>query len=807
MNRVHSRSAANRNLIIALRTNALSAAIGVIALGAMVTPAAALDAEAKSRESQLGAGANARGLPFDIDSAELTGFGIFNDSAGAASSNQGATASSGSSQNSSLTFDAKQNLLTAEGVAAAIGDFSDSTDNSHATASSDFTLLFDVKRAGYDYKLTVSDGVTSAGLETQFASAFSTLFQTNGPLRAFERTLRTDAPTVELGALDGPLPAGSYQFRVRNIAEAETGTGGHADSATDWKLELLAPIFWANPNSGIFQTGGNWTGSAVPSGDENATIDVPGTYTVQLNGSASHKRLHVNGNGTNVTLDLNGKTYRLEELHVGGLPGDNVTLTLADTGGIAVASAATGALGPRAPSASGTGSAPVGAMHAKGGGTIFIEGRVISTSAVIDDGGNVEANDPDANWTINDLSIGDRSRGTLTLSGGAQIGVFNTATIGDDFGLLPGSGGNGSVFVSGTGTRLFASFMTVGDEGSGGLTIIKGTVSGNEITTAEGILSSGLITVTGAGGVLEARAKLTIGGFGDGTLKVEDGGHVITPQLIIGRSDTGEGEVIVNSAFISTTGLEIGVVRPGISLEGTLTVTGAPGREGIVESAGKAIIGSGGKVTAGDDGSFQVRNNELVVDGELRVTARGIVGVGTAASRGAVRVSPGGTLSGNGRIFGNVVVSGGTNNFTGVVGPGSSPGILTVEGEFTHEPIGLLVIEIGGTAPGQFDVLNVIGNASIAGDLELAFIDGFAPRKGDRFDFLPVSGTFTGDFANVTVLNLEPGFQFNLVFEDGRQTLVALSDGVFVPEPAAAWLIVPISLSLRRRRERQLYRA
>ena len=48
----------------------------------------------------------------------------------------------------------------------------------------------------------------------------------------------------------------------------------------------------------------------------------------------------------------------------------------------------------------------------------------------------------------------------------------------------------------------------------------------------------------------------------------------------------------------------------------------------------------------------------------------------------------------------------------------------------------MLVIEVTGLAPGQFDVLAVSGDVTLNGTLEVRFLDGFLPKQGDHVDFL-----------------------------------------------------------------------
>ena len=101
-------------------------------------------------------------------------------------------------------------------------------------------------------------------------------------------------------------------------------------------------------------------------------------------------------------------------------------------------------------------------------------------------------------------------------------------------------------------------------------------------------------------------------------------------------------------------------------------------------------------------------------------------------------VNSGGVLGGGGSIGGDVQNSGGT------VAPGNSPGTLTVDGNYNQGSGGTLAIEIGGTQPGvEHDVLNVLGDASLAGTLSVSLIDGFTPSGGNTFKVLTASGELT----------------------------------------------------------------
>lgn len=106
-------------------------------------------------------------------------------------------------------------------------------------------------------------------------------------------------------------------------------------------------------------------------------------------------------------------------------------------------------------------------------------------------------------------------------------------------------------------------------------------------------------------------------------------------------------------------------------------------------------------------------------------------------------VEPGALLGGTGRLIGNLFNA-------GVVSPGHSPGTFSVQGNFQQNAGGALRIEIAGLAPGQHDLLQVTGHASLSGSLQLSRRNGFAFALGERVTFLTAGGGVAGQFSEVS---------------------------------------------------------
>lgn len=159
-----------------------------------------------------------------------------------------------------------------------------------------------------------------------------------------------------------------------------------------------------------------------------------------------------------------------------------------------------------------------------------------------------------------------------------------------------------------------------------------------------------------------------------------------------------------------------------------------------------------------------------------------------------------GRITGEGTIKTDDPLSGPVRNY-GTVSPGNSPGTLTIDHAFSQQASGRLLIEIAGFDAGQYDMLEILGDASFDGSIELIFADRFAPEAGQTFELLTVTGQVSGEFAQVNIQNLLPGFEYQARFIDGDTfQLTALNDGQYIPEPITALLAIGGAIMVTRRR-------
>jgi len=141
----------------------------------------------------------------------------------------------------------------------------------------------------------------------------------------------------------------------------------------------------------------------------------------------------------------------------------------------------------------------------------------------------------------------------------------------------------------------------------------------------------------------------------------------------------------------------------------------------------------------------------------------------------------GGALGGSGMITGDVQIGAG-----GTLGPGNSPGSLTIDGGFTLAAGGFLALELGGTAPGQFDELFIQnGIADLLGEIQISFIDGYLPALNDTFTLLTATSfSSASSLVAFSFFGGDPG-AFQTIFTETTLSIVFSEATAAIPIPAA----------------------
>jgi fibronectin-binding autotransporter adhesin len=186
---------------------------------------------------------------------------------------------------------------------------------------------------------------------------------------------------------------------------------------------------------------------------------------------------------------------------------------------------------------------------------------------------------------------------------------------------------------------------------------------------------------------------------------------------------------------------------------------------GVTATINAPITGSGGLAKEG--------LGTLVLTGASTYTGNTLINGGSLLVNGSltspnVFVNPGALLGGSGVLLGQVFNS-------GLVSPGNSPGKLTIKGHYTQASAGTLRIEVAGRQPGQFDVLEIGGQAQLDGTLQIVRTNNAQLKRGDRLEILTAEQGVSGEFSQV--INPFPSrtiLQPAVVYEDDAVILTTV---------------------------------
>lgn len=252
--------------------------------------------------------------------------------------------------------------------------------------------------------------------------------------------------------------------------------------------------------------------------------------------------------------------------------------------------------------------------------------------------------------------------------------------------------------------------------------------------------------------------------------------------------DLSSLSTVVRSGGSTNSHLNINATDGGrVDLSGLTAFTdnasGTNGRVRITANGANCVVDLG-QVTSMAATDITVDETAMVEADQLTAFAGGtIILESTAASAADLHVANTFTLS-DGAV---VNVAGSTAVL--VVGPGNSPGTLTVTGDYAQLDTAALAIEIGGTDPGVgFELLAVSGLATIAGIVEVSLWDAFVPNLGNSFVFLTAAAGIDRLFDGVSCTNCaSAGVAFELLHGADFVSLTAVAAPI--PVPAALWLL------------------
>ena len=357
------------------------------------------------------------------------------------------------------------------------------------------------------------------------------------------------------------------------------------------------------------------------------------------------------------------------------------------------------------------------------------------------------------------------------------------------------------VFVSGPASNTTVSALTVGAQSSGVAVLDLSAAADLQVTGTATVQPRGAIEL-GAANVLHA-SQLDNSGVIHGSGQVD----ARLNNLERGRVSLGAGQRVQftgagtyqNAGMLDVLGGEAAFTGTLVNAASTGMIAGRDAVlrfDGGLTNLGSLALSSGNSDVFGDiDNTGTIAlgaRTTITVYDDLVQNGAFVVPTSSAATLYGAFTGSGGFTGG-----GEVVV-------LGDLRPGNSPAVVVYDGDITLGPTAHTAIDIEGLLLGQYDVIQVTGEATLGGTLGVAIGEDFSLGLGQSFIFLTAEGGLTGQFAGLLDGSEVGTFGGMPLYIDYEANSVSLQTAP-IPEPGthALMLVGLVGLMARRRRLRQ----
>lgn len=382
------------------------------------------------------------------------------------------------------------------------------------------------------------------------------------------------------------------------------------------------------------------------------------------------------------------------------------------------------------------------------------------------------------------MSQGSLADSTLVVGSNASLTAHGNITV-----------SSGSFGIYRDGTLTVGGDLTVAGNNANGF-----TMEGGSTVNVTGAAQLGDLDSPGSHGIFGSLTADSVAIQGD--TDVFGGGSIHTSRLTISKFDSNNSPYVTvgNSQAAGSLGSEAEEIAKIHVEQGAL----------VVQGLGKVFVG---ELTIGKSNESYSQIPELVVrnGGEVRIGSElKVIG------DGQVRVDADSTLAFDslnvasgfvnlqGNMEGNILQTG------GFLSPGQSPGILTLDGDYTLDAFAnggaTLIMELEGFNTGEYDQIFSTGSMNLidAPTLSIVFWNDFSPTVPNTFSLFNFTSGITGSFGLIDLPTLNEGLVWDTSELHSSGTLI-LANATAVPEPSATLAIslVGVWLAVKARHRRR----